>query len=224
MKLKFICHEGFKLAEEICDRIQGYLPNLVHEIEIIRTDVFTGILYTWEVLPRIERTVEPDWENDIIFTVIQGELYFADLKLFEAAYTLDQFTMGEDGTIRPFSERPRLGGQFLPKNMPEGLRGDAEYWAKVGVEEFLHYFGVPEQHDEDCFFHPKDYGEKLTMEDHRKAYCPKCREFMLQLEAPLNFNQLSARVEEIYGLRPKPKRRWEGILRGLLRQARERNH
>jgi hypothetical protein len=37
MKLSFICQEGFKLAEEICHRIQGYLPNLVHDIEIIRT-------------------------------------------------------------------------------------------------------------------------------------------------------------------------------------------
>jgi len=37
MNLKFICSEGFKIAEEICGRVQGYLPNLIHDIEIIRT-------------------------------------------------------------------------------------------------------------------------------------------------------------------------------------------
>jgi len=37
MNLKFICPEGFELAEEICYRVQGYLPNLIHDIEVIRT-------------------------------------------------------------------------------------------------------------------------------------------------------------------------------------------
>jgi hypothetical protein len=60
MNLKFICSEGFKIAEGICHRVQEYLPNLVHEIEIIRTDVFKGTFQTWSIPPMIERTVEPE--------------------------------------------------------------------------------------------------------------------------------------------------------------------
>jgi hypothetical protein len=135
--------------------------------------------------------------------------------------------------MRPFSERPKLGAQFLPKNMPEGLRGDPGYWAKVAVEELFHYFGVPEQHDEGCFFHPKGYEgyfsrptpvgsaleEKLTIEDSRKDYRPKCRRFMLELEAPLDFTKLSLKVEEIYGLRPDPN--WAMKMEGQLTVPKE---
>ena len=219
MNLKFICQEDFEIADEVCARIQGYLPNLIHDIEVIRANAFSGIFYTWEILPKIERTIEPDWENDIVLVVIQGELHFADLELYdEVASTLDYFILKQDGTTRLFSNRPKIGGHFLPNNMSKELRKDIEYWTKLGAEEILHYFGVPEQHDENCFFHSKEYG-KATLEDSKKDYCPKCRKFMLQLAAPLDFAKLSARVEEIYKLKPKPKRMWKGILRGLLRQG-----
>lgn len=52
------------------------------------------------------------------------------------------------------------------------------------------------------------------MEDGRKDFCPKCRELMLQLEDPLDFDELFAKVEDIYEL--KPKRRKEGALRRVL--------
>lgn len=92
-------------------------------VEIIRTEGFTGIFQTWSIPAMIERLASPNWREEIVFVVIDGSLYFADLELFEAAYTLDQLVLKE-GKTRPFSERPKLGGQFLPQNMPEELRGD----------------------------------------------------------------------------------------------------
>ncbi len=201
MNIKFICHEEFKFAEEICIKIKGYLPNLIHKAEITRTDDFIGIFQTWDILPKIERIAKPNWDNDIVMVVIQGSLYFADLEHNEAASTLDYLVL-KGKTIRPFSERPMIGVQFLPANMSEELREDIEYWAKTGVEEILHYFGIPEKHDENCFFHSKEYG-KTTMDDGRKDYCQRCRYFMLQLKAPLYFDKLLARVEDIYELRSK---------------------
>lgn len=217
MNLKFICHEGFELAEEICHRVQGYLPNLIHDIEVIRTDAFKGTFQEWSIPPMIERTVEPDWENDIVFVVTDGELYFADLELSGVAYILDPLILKSDETTRPSSGRPKVGVHYVPNNMPNELRGDVGYWAKLGVEKCLWYLRVPPQHDESCFFLPKE--GRITVEDRRKDYCPKCQKFMLQLEAPLDFDKLTARAEEIYELRPKPRRRWKGILRRFLRQG-----
>ena len=106
-----------------------------------------------------------------------------------------------------------MGGLFLPQNTFKELRGDKDYWVKTGVEEILHCFGAPEQHDEDCFFHSKAWGQPCaqkglqgqdTVEDGRKDFCPKCRQLMLQLEDPLDFDHISARVEDIYRLKPKP--------------------
>jgi len=122
---------------------------------------------------------------------------------------LNLLQMGSIAT--PPSDRPRLGGLFLPQNTFKELRGDKDYWVKTGVEEILHCFGVPEQHDEDCFFHSKAWGqawteqsERHTVEDGRKDFCPQCRQLMLQLEDPLDFDDISARVEDIYRLKPKP--------------------
>jgi hypothetical protein len=114
----------------------------------------------------------------------------------------------------PPSESPRLGGLFLPQNTFEELRGDKDYWVKTGVEEILHCFGVPEQHDEDCFFskawgQPRGIGTieaelvnrggiprgQDTVEDGRKDFCPKCRQLMLQMEDPLDFDEISARAD-----------------------------
>ena len=96
---------------------------------------------------------------------------------------------------------------------------DVQYWAKVGVEEILHYFGIPEQHDENCFFHAKEFG-KATVEDCWKDYCPKCREFMQQLKYPLDFEKLFMKVEEIYEIKPKHRRRrgWKESLIHRLRR------
>jgi len=63
MNLKFICHEEFKFAEEICIKIKGYLPNLIHKAEITRTDDFIGIFQTWDILPKIERIAKPNWDK-----------------------------------------------------------------------------------------------------------------------------------------------------------------
>ena len=217
MNLKFICHEGFEIANEVCDRIQGYLPNLVHDVGVIRTEAFNGVFSTWEILPKIERVAKPDWEHDIVLVVIQGSVYFTDIELYdEVASTLDYLIQRGD-RIEPFSERPKIGGQYLPGNMSKELKGAVEYWAKLGVEEILHYFGIPEQHDENCFFHPKEYG-KATVEDGKKDYCPKCRKFMLHLESPRNFDDLSAQARETYEFNPKPTRRGERIFERLLRQ------
>jgi len=47
MNLKSIFQEDFKIADEVCARIQGYLLNLIHNIEVIRTDAFNRIFYRW---------------------------------------------------------------------------------------------------------------------------------------------------------------------------------
>lgn len=220
MKLKFVCPENFEIANDIGSRIQEYLPNLIYDIEIIRTDAFKRIYQAWDILPKVERIVEPDWDNDIAFVVIPGLLYFADMELYEAGATLGKLRLRNNGTTRPFSYPPKLGGEFHPRNMYKELRGDIEYWAKLGVEEILHYFSVPKQHDGNCFFHPKQ-PEKITVEDRRKNYCPKCQEFMVQLEDPLEWNKLLAKVEEIYKLKPrsKPRSRWRQIVKKLISQA-----
>lgn len=142
-------------------------------------------------------------------------MYFADLELPGTAHILDPLILKSDGTTRPSSERPKLGVHYVLNNIPNELRGDVEYWAKLGVERILWYLGVPPQHDENCFFLPKE--GRITVEDRRKDYCSKCQEFMLQLEAPLDFAKLTARVEEIYELKPKPRQRRKGILTWLPR-------
>ena len=206
MNLKFICSEDFGIAGEICLKVQGYLPNLISKIEIIGSDAFKGIFETWEIVPMVERIAEPDWQGDIILVVIWGSLYFADIELSEAVgCTLDYLTLKGDGTTKPFSKMPKLGAQFLPRNMSEEPRRDVEYWAKLGVEEILHYFGIPEQHDENCFFHAKEFG-KATVEDCRRDYCPKCREFMAHLKKPLDFGKLFEKMEGIYGRRKEERR------------------
>jgi len=148
----------------------------------------------------VEKVAEPDWQGDIVLVVIRDSLYFADIELSEAVgCTMDYLTLKTDGTTKPFSKMPKLGAQFLPRNMSEEPRRDVEYWAKLGVEEILHYFCIPEQHDENCFFHAKEFG-KATVEDCRRDYCPKCREFMVHLKDPLDFGELFERMEEIYGV------------------------
>jgi len=220
MNLKFVCSEEFEIAGEICNRMQGYLPNLISKIEIIRSDAFEGIFDIQSILPMIERLVAPDWESDIVIVVIYGSLYLADIELFEAVgQTLDYMPLTEDDTAKQLSKMPKIGAQLLPNNMSEEPRGDVQYWAKVGVEEILHYFGIPEQHDENCFFHPKEFG-KAAVEDCWKDYCPKCREFMQQLKYPLDFEKLFMKVEEIYEIKPKHRRRrdWKESLIHRLRR------
>ena len=210
MNLKFACSDRFESAEEIARGIQGYLPNLIQNVEIVRTEAFVGIFQVWDARSKIERIIKPDWKRDVVFVVIQGSLYVAELELFDlAGSTLKLLQMGD--IAPPPSEGPRIGGLFLPQNTFKELRGDKDYWVKTGVEEILHCFGVPEQHDEDCFFHPKAGGQAWTeqserhpVEDGRRDFCPKCRQLMLQLEDPLDFEEVSARVADIYGLKPRP--------------------
>ena len=213
MKLKFICSEDFEAAGVICNRIREYLPNLVDSIEINSNNAFKGIFETWEVLPMIDEIIKPDWERDIVIVVIYGTLYLADLELFElVGCTLDYFLLNRDGTTKLYSKVPKIGAQLLPNNMSKEPRADAKYWAKLGVEEILHYFSIPEEHDESCFFHAKAFG-KGTVEDCRRDYCPKCREFLRQLKDPLDFDKLLARVEKTYKVNTKPIHSWKENLR-----------
>ena len=133
--------------------------------------------------------------------VIEGSLYFADLELFEpVAMTLDYLPLRKAWGKSFLSKQPKLGSLLLPNNMSEELRDSVEYWAKLGVEEILHYFGVPEQHNENCFFHAKEFG-KATLEDCWKDYCPKRQEFMQQLKYPIDFEKLFVKMKEIYGIK-----------------------
>jgi hypothetical protein len=198
MNLKFVCSEKFEIAVEMCNRIQVYLPNLIGNIEIIRTDTFKGIFYIQEILPMIEGAIKPDWEREIVLVVIYRSLYFADLEMSEpVAMTLDYLPSKEARGKSFLSKRPKIGGLLLPNNMSEEPRGNVEYWAKTAVEEILHYFSIPELHDENCFFHSKEFG-KAGLEDCWNDYCPKCREFMRQLRYPLDFEKLFVKMEEIY--------------------------
>ena len=212
MNLKFICSKKFELAGEICNRMQGYLPNLIGKIEIVRNDAFMGIFDCQDIIPMVESAVRPDWEREIVMVVIEGSLYFADLEMFApVAMTLDYLPSKEARGKGFLSKRPKVGGLLLPNNMSEEPRDNVEYWAKAGVEEILHYFGIPEQHDENCFFHAKEFG-KATLEDCWKDYCPKCREFMRQLKYPLDFEKLFVKMEEIYEIKAE-KRGWKEILK-----------
>lgn len=118
-----------------------------------------------------------------------------------------------------FGKAQDIGAWYLPHNMPPELRGDAQFWAKVGVEGILYYFGVPEGHDSACFFHPEGCS-CLAVEDARKYYCLKCREFMGRLESPLDVARICSEAEEIYGLASTPgqqkraRRPCEGSLTG----------
>ena len=145
MNLKFVCSEKFERAGEICNRIQGYLPNLIRKIEIVRNDAFRGIFDFQDILPMVESAVRPDWEREIVVVVIEGSLYFADLEMFEpVAMTLDYLPSREARVKSFLSRRPKIGGLLLPNNMSDEPRGSVEYWAKLGVEEILHCFGIPE--------------------------------------------------------------------------------
>ena len=205
MYLKFICPDGFELSAGICSQIQSYLPNFIQSIEIIRSDIFRGVFDRLSIVPMIEGVVEVDWKRDVVLMVIHGALYFADIELSEAVgCTLEGLPVGAGGTAKPFAKMPRLGAIFLPNNMSKAPRADAGYWAKLGMEEILHYFRVPEQHDEGCFFHAKAFGE-ATVADCYKDYCLKCRRFMGELKDPLDFGKLFVKMQEMYGLKPIPK-------------------
>ncbi len=159
----------------------------------------------------IERVIEPDWEREIVLIVIYGSLYFADLEMFEiAACTLDYLPSTEASGKNSHTKRPKVGGLLLPNNMFKELRSDVEYLSKVGVEEVLHYFGIPKQHNENCFFHATEFG-KAALEDSINDYCSKCREFMRQLEYPLDFEKLFVKMEEIYEIEGEG-RGWKEIL------------
>lgn len=109
-------------------------------------DAFRGAFDALDVLPRVEAVARPDWGADIVLVVVEDPVYFADLELYEAASALD-YLVWRDGRTTPYPARPKIGARYLPHNMPPELRADAEFWAKVGAEEILHYFGVPEHHD-----------------------------------------------------------------------------
>ncbi|MDZ7696534.1 MAG: hypothetical protein U5R49_06290 [Deltaproteobacteria bacterium] len=215
MNLRFVCSREFKGADEICNRVQMYLPGLITQAEIIRSEAFKGFFDTLEIVPTIERLLRPDWKRDIIFVVIQGALYFADIELTEAVgCTVEGLPIKADGTAKAFTEMPKLGALLLPNNMSVAPRGDVGYLARVGLKELLHYFRIPEKHDDGCFFHCKTFGE-ATVEDCWKDYCSKCREFMGLLKEPLDFRRLFVRMEEIYGLRRVPW--WQRGIRRLRR-------
>ncbi len=215
MNLKFVCSEKFELADKICNRMQGYLPNLISKIEVVRNDAFKGIFDFQYILPMVESAVRPDWEREIVVVVIEGSLYFADLELFEpVAMTLDYLPLGKAWGKSFLSKQPKLGALLLPNNMSEELRGSVEYLAKLGVEEIFHYFGIPEQHDENCFFHAKEFG-KATLEDCWKDYCTKCQEFMQQLKYPIDFGNLFVKIEEIYGIKAE-SRGWKSVLKAYF--------
>ncbi len=219
MNLKFICPEGFEIAAQICTKIQLYLPNLLHNTDIIRTEEFRGIFDTQSILPMINRIVTPEWDKDIILVVITGSLYFEDLELFDAVgLTLDYLPSKNRSGAMGSTEIPKIGGQFLPNNMSNEQRADAGYWAKLGVEEILHYFNIPEKHDVNCFFHAKAFGE-ATIEDSWKDYCPKCREFMLQIKDPVDFVELFDKMEEIFGIKKRGGLKW--FLRSLYESAKK---
>ena len=125
-----------------------------------------------------------NWDAEIILAIISGSVYLADMKMSVAAATLD-YSVSPDGDARKRQHRPKIGGYYIPQNFPYELRNDQDYWTKVGVEEILHCFGVPEQHDENCFFHPPAT-EDTTSDQNQNDYCSSCLQFMLDLRQPFD--------------------------------------
>lgn len=123
MNSNFVCSQKLEPAEEIARGIQYYLPNLIQDTEVVRTEAFVGTYHIWDARSRIERIGKPDWERDIVLVVIHASLYFADLELFDvAASTLDLLQIGS--ITKPSSKRLKIGGLYLPRNMFKELRGD----------------------------------------------------------------------------------------------------
>ena len=60
MNLKFACSDQFESAEEIAKGIQGYLPNLIQNVAIVRTEAFVGIFEVWDARSRVERIIKPE--------------------------------------------------------------------------------------------------------------------------------------------------------------------
>jgi len=201
MNLKFVCLERFEIAPAICSNIQLYVPNLIYNIEIIRSQEFRGHFDLLDILPKIERIIKPEWDKDIVVVVINGSLYLADLEMFDAVgLTLDFLSSPSSSPHNAkvvASKKLKLGAQLLPNNMSGEPRRDVGYWAKLAVEEILHYFSIPEQHDVNCFYHSMAFGE-ATVEDCWKNYCPKCLEFMRHLRDPIDFAESLEKMEEIY--------------------------
>ena len=64
MNLKFACSDQFEWAEEIARGIQGYLPNLIQNVDIVRTEAFVGISEVRDARSKVERIIKPDWERN----------------------------------------------------------------------------------------------------------------------------------------------------------------
>jgi len=62
MNLKFACSDQFESAEEIAKGIQAYLPKLIQNVEIVRTEAFVGIFEVWDARSKVERIIEPNWK------------------------------------------------------------------------------------------------------------------------------------------------------------------
>jgi predicted Zn-dependent protease len=215
MNLKVLCPKLFGGACEVADQIVGYFPNLIHNTTVVRADVFTGVVQAWDIVPGIERALQPDWKQDIVLAIIHATVYFADLELYAAGSTLD-YLVERGGVVRPYALRPKIGGYIVLDNVPRALQTDPRYYAKVGAEEILHYFGVPHQHDGACFFHPKPGDQQLDTEDHRKEYCARCLKFMAKLHEPLDFDRLVRAAQVMYGQGREHEGLWKRIAGRLL--------
>jgi len=79
MNLKFVCSDDFEIAAEIGRRVQGHLPNLVHDVQVINTAAFNGVFSTWEVLPKIFTICSS--VNRLFFIRLLSSLYADSLLL-----------------------------------------------------------------------------------------------------------------------------------------------
>jgi len=149
MRLKFVCPSDFEQAHIICAQIRKNLPNLLDDVQIIRTNAQPLSMITWEMLPYVEKIAQPNWEQDIVLAVITARVSLADMEVSASGGSFDLLAH-RDSRDKLYSSHPKIGGYYLPRNMPAIAATDIGYWVKVGMGELLHYFGIPEEHDGEC--------------------------------------------------------------------------
>lgn len=95
MDLIFVSTPHFSLGEEISNKIRSYFPNLIDDIEIIKSKSTPSYHLVNNLNKELEREIEPDWENEIVLKEVLGPVYWADMRLNNHACTMDSF--GSDG-------------------------------------------------------------------------------------------------------------------------------
>lgn len=193
MRLVLVFPPNFKVANEVANRIARYFPRLIGCKQLIEDERLMSSFHAEQIVEVAEKAAKPDWKTDIVFVAISGPVHFCEFILGNYAETLEGFTLGSE---RKLPSIPKLGGYFnMPALRRAGLENASAFLSKVAVEEILHVFTVPKNHDPSCFYHPKEWP---TREDSANEFCAKCLLLTASLEDPINIAQTHALVDKLY--------------------------